>query len=134
MDKEIRIIRMITGEDIVASMEGTKNNDSAIVRDPMRIVFRRLPNGKSILMLAPWLPIELLENNETEIYSNDILTIMTPKAEFIEYYENLLLEEQNAFLLKDEMFRDELTKLSESLQEDSEDEFVMPEVDKKLLH
>jgi hypothetical protein len=133
MDKETKIIRMVTGEDIVASMKSTETEGCALLINPMRIVFRRMPNGKSVLFMTPWLPAELLESNQTEVYSEDIITIMTPKAEFIEYYENLLIEENSYSNEKDIMLREELTKMTESLHEETE-EFESMHIDKKFLH
>jgi hypothetical protein len=43
-------------------------------------------------MMAPWLPIELIEVNAATLYTADILTIIEPKASMIEYYQNACSE------------------------------------------
>ena len=40
----------------------------------------------------PWLPIELIKENSAMIYTSDILTIIEPKEELIDYYGNVVNE------------------------------------------
>ena len=43
-------------------------------------------------MMMPWLPIELIKNNSALIYTSDILTVIEPKEELIDYYGNVVCE------------------------------------------
>jgi hypothetical protein len=39
-----------------------------------------------MMMMLPWLPIELIEKNSAVIYSSDILTVIDPKVDLINHY------------------------------------------------
>ena len=59
----VKLIRMQSGEDIMASMFENDNSDQIQLNDPMRIVFRRLPTGQTVMMMMPWLPVDLPHQN-----------------------------------------------------------------------
>jgi hypothetical protein len=56
----------------------------------MRIVFRRLPTGQTVMMMMPWLPVELIKENSAMIYYSDIVTVVEPKESMIRYYDKLV--------------------------------------------
>jgi len=86
----VKLIRMQSGEDIMASMLEDENSDQIQVNDPMRIVFRRLPTGQTVMMMMPWLPVELIKENSAMIYYSDIITVVEPKESMIRYYDKLV--------------------------------------------
>lgn len=86
----IKLIRMQTGEDIVASMHEEENSDMIQLDEPMRLVFRRMPTGQTMMMMMPWLPIELIKVNSANVYATDIITVVEPKEEMIQYYGRLV--------------------------------------------
>jgi hypothetical protein len=88
----VKIIRMQTGEDIMASMIGEDEAETVLLEDPMRLIFRRMPTGQTVMMMMPWLPVELIKDNNALIYNSDIVTIVDPKESMIEYYENLVIK------------------------------------------
>ena len=81
---------MQTGEDIVASMYEEENSDMIQLDEPMRLVFRRMPTGQTMMMMMPWLPIELIKVNSANVYATDIITVVEPKEEMIQYYGKLV--------------------------------------------
>jgi hypothetical protein len=81
---------MQTGEDIVASMYEEENSDMIQLDEPMRLVFRRMPTGQTMMMMMPWLPIELIKVNSANVYATDIITVVEPKEEMIQYYGRLV--------------------------------------------
>jgi hypothetical protein len=81
---------MQSGEDIMASMLEEENSDQIQVNDPMRIVFRRLPTGQTVMMMMPWLPVELIKENSAMIYYSDIITVVEPKESMVRYYDKLV--------------------------------------------
>ena len=83
---------MQTGEDIMASMIGEDEAETVLLEDPMRLIFRRMPTGQTVMMMMPWLPVELIKDNNALIYNSDIVTIVDPKESMIEYYENLVIK------------------------------------------
>ena len=86
----VKLIRMQSGEDIMASMFEDDNSDQIQLNDPMRIVFRRLPTGQTVMMMMPWLPVELIKENSAMIYYSDIVTVVEPKESMIRYYDKLV--------------------------------------------
>jgi len=111
----VKLIRMQTGEDIMASMIEQENSDLVQLNDPMRLVFRRLPTGQTIMMMMPWLPVELIKKNSANVYSSDIVTIIEPKEAMITYYDKLVVR-----TLEDMAESD---KLLEQLLEEQEPEY-----------
>ena len=127
----VKIIRMQTGEDIMASMVGEEEAETVLLEDPMRLIFRRMPTGQTVLMMMPWLPIELIIDNNALIYNSDIITIIDPKESMIEYYENLVIktmlemeksEAMIAGLLKEQAGEDD--------DDEEEEEYSMEELTK----
>ena len=115
----VKIIRMQTGEDIMASMIGEEEAETVLLEDPMRLIFRRMPTGQTVMMMMPWLPVELIKDNNALIYNSDIVTIIDPKESMIEYYENLVIKT----LLEMEKSEDMIAGLlKEQAGEDEEDE------------
>ncbi len=86
----VKLIRMQSGEDIMASMFEDEESDQIQLNDPMRIVFRRLPTGQTVMMMMPWLPVELIKENSAMIYYSDIVTVVEPKESMIRYYDKLV--------------------------------------------
>jgi len=83
---DIRIVRLQSGDDLIADYEEKDGDGMVYLRNPMTLFFKRLPTGKAMMLMAPWLPVELVENNGTWVYAQDILTVMQPKPSLINYY------------------------------------------------
>jgi hypothetical protein len=39
------------------------------------------------MMMMPWLPVELINENIATVYTDEILTLMNPKEELVSYYK-----------------------------------------------
>lgn len=89
---DVRIIRLQCGEDIIANYNYNDETSEIVLSDPMTILFKRLPTGKAFMMMSPWLPIELIEDNIATIFENDILTAVRPKKSVITYYKRIVSE------------------------------------------
>jgi len=83
----IKIIRLKTGVDIMANV--TDNDEKIDLLDPMVLIFKRTSMG-SVMMLYPWLPSEVLEENSATLYTDDILTMVIPKQKMIDYYVTMV--------------------------------------------
>ena len=92
-ESTIKIVRLQSGEDIIANCMAIEDNDTVILNRPMHIVFKRISSGRSMMMMMPWLPIELIKENSATIYEADILTVIDPKDDLIEYYSNAVDDE-----------------------------------------
>ena len=111
---------MQTGEDIMASMIGEEQEETVLLEDPMRLIFRRMPTGQTVMMMMPWLPVELIKDNNALIYNSDIITIVEPKESMIEYYENLVIKTMLEMEKSEEMIAGLLK--AQAGEEDAEDE------------
>jgi hypothetical protein len=135
----IKIVRLQSGEDVIADFND--DNEGAItLTNPMSLLFKRMPTGRAIMMMSPWLPLELVEDNIACIYSQDILSIFQPKQSIIDYYTNTVMEVEEDRLSDDgeefhnieegdiEMSEEEEQEAMEELEE------LRKDVKKRLLH
>jgi len=123
----VKIIRMQTGEDIMASMIGEEQEETVLLEDPMRLIFRRMPTGQTVMMMMPWLPVELIKDNSALVYNSDIITIVDPKESMIEYYENLVIKTMLEMEKSEEMIAG-LLKDQAGEEDDSEEEYSMEDL------
>jgi molecular chaperone DnaK (HSP70) len=130
---------MQTGEDIMASMiEKEEQNETVVLNNPMRLVFRRLPTGQTVLMMMPWLPVELIKEDSAIIYTTDIITIVEPKESMKEYYENLVDKTIEEMLNSEELLEQRLSNMEKEEQEEQKiaEEIIneIREIRNKQLH
>jgi len=113
-NNNIKIIRLHGGEDIIAQYIQSEDKETAILHDPMQVIFKRIPTtGQTVMMMMPWLPIEIIENNQAILCTADILTIIDPKESAIQHYGQVVMEAQKRM--------DEVDFISES-EDEEEDE------------
>jgi hypothetical protein len=131
---DVKIIRLVTGEDIVGLCMFDEDKDYIDIENPMKVVLNRLnTKEQTTLIMLPWLPYEIVEDNSVRISNNDIITYITPKASFIDYYMTLMdkfeeasLEDDNEdFLFSDDSF-------SYGYEEEEDDEINKEDIRKKL--
>ena len=122
----VKIIRMQTGEDIMASMiEEQEQNETVVLNNPMRLVFRRLPTGQTVLMMMPWLPVELIKEDSAIIYTTDIITVVEPKESMKEYYENLVDKTIEEMMNSEEILEQRLANME---KEEKEEQRIAEEI------
>ena len=90
-NQNIKILRLNDGEDIITDYHVEQGN-IVVMNNPMTLFFKRLSVGKSMVLMQPWLPIELVDTNSAQILANQILTIIEPKSALIEYYKSAVEE------------------------------------------
>ena len=118
---------MQTGEDIMASMIGEDEAETVLLEDPMRLIFRRMPTGQTVMMMMPWLPVELIKDNSALVYNSDIITIVDPKESMIEYYENLVIKTMLEMEKSEDMIAG-LLKEQAGEEDESEEEYSMEDL------
>ena len=116
----IKIIRLQSGEDIIANYSIDEESGVVDVIRPMVLFFKRLSNGKSVMMMGPWLPIELIQGNSAKLYTQDILTVISPKESLITYYNNVSDETEKT--MKEHGHDIEMSLTSANIDDDDEDE------------
>lgn len=107
---QVKILRLNTGEDIIGACLMDDEHGCVGVENPMKMHFKRVAMaGRSMLVMAPWLPLEIIEENYATINYDDIITVIDPKRNLIEHYTNTILEieasmhlEKNNELIEDE--------------------------------
>jgi hypothetical protein len=113
-NNNIKIVRLQSGEDVMAQYYIDEENGTVLLNNPMHIIFKRVPTGQTIMMMMPWLPIELIKDNSAIIYDSDILTIIEPKEDLIKYYGTVVISAQERMEDTPDFF---------SSEDDDEDEF-----------
>jgi hypothetical protein len=139
MLEQIKIVRLQSGEDIIAGYIENTETEMVQLINPMTVFFKKLASGTSLLMVSPWLPVEIVENDSAMIYTSDILTVVDPKQNVIDYYQKTLLELENYKNQTDESVLDwgdddEEDELEEYSEEDIKEALEEIKNNKKLLH
>ena len=116
---DVHIVRLQSGEDIIAGYSSNADTDVVVLDNPMHLIFKRTSQG-TVMMMLPWLPIELIKVNIATLLSGDILTIVEPKDELKEYYHNAINTTQMK-MLRDNNIIKNLREASE--EDDGNDEY-----------
>ena len=124
----VKIVRLQSGEDIIASIIEDDESEMIMLDNPMHLIFKRTSQG-TVMMMLPWLPIELIKDNTATIYSSNVLTIVDPKDALVEYYGNMINTEQ----LKQMRDNTMVENLKEALDDsEEEDDFTEEENEETL--
>ena len=117
----IKVVRLQSGEDIIADV--ITDEDVTILNNPMVIVIRRTSTG-SVMMMVPWLPVEVISDNIATLNNSEIVTETNPKDSLIEYYLNAV----GVVAKESEMNGDMLAKANNKLK-GKEEELWEDEID-----
>ena len=124
----IRIVRLQSGEDIIADCIPNLDEETVELKRPMHIIFKRIQTGRSIMMMMPWLPVELIKENTAHIYGADILSYLEPKDDLIEYYNNAVndedLEIASTSSIRPQLFNEDEEPTDEELDEEELQELM----------
>ena len=116
----VKIVRLQSGEDIIAGLIQDDESEMIMLDNPMHLIFKRTSQG-TVMMMLPWLPIELIKDNIATIYSSDVLTIVDPKDALVEYYGNMINTEQLK-QMRDNTMVDNLKEIMNDDDDEDEDE------------
>jgi hypothetical protein len=114
----IKIVRLKSGEDIIGSLENLPIDDIQIT-EPMSVAITNR-GQESGLVMAHWLPVQLIKKNEITIKSCDVLTMFEPNDEFVEYYLNTVEKIKSLMKAKeltDEMTDEEIEDIMDALED-----------------
>jgi hypothetical protein len=134
----VRIIRLKDGEDIIA-LYHLNSNGIIEMYDPMTLFYKRMSAGKSMLLMSPWLPIELIQTNSACISMNEVLTIVEPRSALIEYYNNAVAEANEVVANFNDQIDDSLLDEFDSdeeldLEDDTDELPQEPSTNKQTIH
>ena len=124
-NNNIKIVRLQTGEDIIADYIEKEDGETALLDNPMHLIFKRIPTGQTVMLMMPWLPIEIIKDNHALIYTTDILTIIDPKQDLIDYYGDVVVEAHQRMERKTPFYD---MQGEEGEEEDFEEEFDPDEI------
>lgn len=124
----VKIVRLQSGEDIIAGLTHDDESEMMMLDNPMHLIFKRTSQGTMMVML-PWLPIELIKDNTATIYSSNVLTIVDPKDALVEYYGNMINHEQLKQMRDDTM----VNNLKEAMNDNEDDEDIEEEDNEETL-
>jgi len=113
----VKIVRLQSGEDIIAGLIQDDESEMIMLDNPMHLIFKRTSQG-TVMMMLPWLPIELIKDNIATIYSSDVLTIVDPKDALVEYYGNMINTEQLKNMRDDTL----VNNLKEAMNDNEDDD------------
>jgi hypothetical protein len=86
--EEIKMLRLVTGEDIICRFIKISSESYAIM-NPM-VIAVRYKNKSSNLTMAHWLPVEIVKKNEVLMHPRDILAMYDPIDDVAEYYDTMV--------------------------------------------
>jgi hypothetical protein len=133
----IKIIRLQSGEDVMADCIEDTEQGTVLLENPMHIIFKRVSTGQTVMMMMPWLPIELIKENSAIIYDSDILTIIDPKEDLINYYGQIVISAQERMENSENIFGEDDDEEEEVVEEDIDPEELfelLKEKKKNKLH
>jgi len=90
---DVRIVRLTSGEDVIAFFE--EDETCILLGSPMTIFSKRMKSGQSFMMMTPWIPLDLVEDDIVAISYQDILTVMKPKSHIKDNYIQSLVDEDS---------------------------------------
>lgn len=106
----VAILRLTTGEDIIGLVSETEAEYQVV--NPFKVIFRRFSNKNNVgLMVVPWLLDELLDEHTTVISKSQVVCVMTPKKEFVDYYHRTSDDYYMRLINLDSAFRNQLSNL-----------------------
>jgi hypothetical protein len=129
----IKLFRLATGDDIISAFVEDIESNTIILQHPMKLVFRRIPTGATILAMMPWLPGELIKIDAACIDIAEIVTVLELKDDMVDYYLNVvekyLLSNENS----DEILRERLLGAMDHSELDNLEQ-VMEEKTNSVIH
>ena len=122
-DDQIRLVRLMTGEDILCVMRENLEDgvvrsptDSIILSTPLKLIMHRVtplrPASAIAIGITQWLPDELLECHQVSVKIGHIMTIMEPKDELKAYYKKTVDIIHTNMMIGDKTIRADITKAS----------------------
>lgn len=117
----IKLIRLQSGEDIIAGLIEDSESNMVMLDNPMHLIFKRTSQG-TVMFMLPWLPIELIKDNIATIVTDDILTIVEPKDDLVEYYGNIINQTHMRAIKDDTMANNIKQAMEDDLADVSEEE------------
>ena len=125
----VKIIRLQNGEDLISDCIMDDGEEWIQLNDPMSLIVKRSIKG-TVMMMVPWLPLEVVSDNIATISFHDVLTFAEPKEDLVEYYINMVEQAKISVVKNDDVLKvlkDELLEYRDEVLED-----ILPEEQEKI--
>jgi hypothetical protein len=86
----VQILRLNDGEDIIALTHHEPGEDYYVLQPMALIVKFDNRTGNQHVMMDHWLPVSIIEFNETVIREDMVLATMQPNAEVLDHYNTAI--------------------------------------------
>lgn len=83
----ISVVKLISGDEIVAEVTNISNKESVSLKNPMLLVMQQKPDGGVGVAILPY--ASSVEDDTIEVGYDKIIYIHTAKSELIEYYNKV---------------------------------------------
>lgn len=89
MPTNVKILKLITGEELLAEVQGSEFADPVTIKNPVRIVVmpNKMDPTKPNIGFAPW--AEFTEDKQFVLDKSHVLCIISPIKEFINQYNTM---------------------------------------------
>jgi hypothetical protein len=125
----VKIIRLQNGEDLISDCIMDDGEEWIQLNDPMTLIVKRSIKG-TVMMMVPWLPLEVVSDNMATISFHDVLTFAEPKEDLVEYYINMVEQAKISVAKNDDVLKvlkDELLEYRDEVFEE-----ILPEEQEKI--
>jgi hypothetical protein len=105
-NSNVRIIRLKNGEDILCNL--LINEDKVLINflEPM-LLSTEVHFNEEHLVLTSWLPVSLIKENRSVVPITEVLCVLHPTDELVEYYNEMIKKMNSSLIVKD---MDDLTE------------------------
>lgn len=117
-NSNVRIIRLKNGEDILCNL--LINEDKVLINllEPM-LISTEIHFNEEHLVLTSWLPVSLIKENRSVIPITEVMCVMHPNDELIEYYNEMVIKMNSSLIVKDadDLTEEEVGQMMEVMEE-----------------
>ena len=125
----VKIIRLQNGEDLISDCIMDDGEEWIQLNDPMTLIVKRSIKG-TVMMMVPWLPLEVVSDNMATISFHDVFTFAEPQEDLVEYYINMVEQAKISVAKNDDVLKvlkDELLEYRDEVLEE-----ILPEEQEKI--
>ena len=122
-----QIIKLQNGDDLIANI--ALDGSNYVLEEPMHFYLDQKNNNT--LIMAYWLPVQLIKHNNAKVKVTDVLSVIEPDPEFVEYYTYTIHKLKLLVKAKNDV---NSMHLDEEIMEELINEFKDMEHDGDTLH
>ena len=122
--RNVKIVRMITGEDVICDF--VEDEGGTYMVEPLEISMKK-HKGNATVVLANWLPIEIINDNLARVNPRNIIAVFDASASVSEYYDETMTKINKAILASSKIQEDDSDNMMDVME-------AMMESQGKILH